>query len=284
METIKSLEKIGFETLSESFAEAFIDYDVRITKKELQILLARRGFVPELSFGAFDGERLVSFTFNSIGFFNGIKTAYDTGTGTIKEYRGKGLATKIFEYSIPILKNAGASQYLLEVLQHNTKAISVYQKLGFEVNREFNFFVRKMDEINPGKPEMPSGYSLKPISLDYRDQMMSFWDFAPAWQNNFDSVARSLADFTLLGAFDDRKLVGYIVFAPETGDITQIAVDKKYRRRGIASSLLAEVAKGNKHQNIKLLNAEIGCDSIREFAESKGILLRGRQFEMIRQL
>lgn len=284
METIKSLEKISFETLSESFAEAFKDYDVQITKKELQILLTRRGFVPELSFGAFDDKRLVSFTFNGIGYFNGIKTAYDTGTGTIKEYRGKGLATKVFEHSIPILKNAGAAQYLLEVLQQNTKAVSVYQKLGFEVSREFNFFVSQTDELNLESPKINSKYTLKPISLDYSDQMMSFWDFSPAWQNSFDAVARCLTDFKIAGMFDGQKLAGYCIFEPVTGDITQIAVDKGYRRKGIASALLAEAAKDNRHKNIKLINAEIGCDSIRQFAESRGIVLRGKQFEMIRLL
>jgi ribosomal protein S18 acetylase RimI-like enzyme len=284
METIKSLEKISFNSLSESFAEAFKDYDVHISKNELKIMLSRRGFVPELSFGAFDDERLVSFTLNGIGNFNGAKTAYDTGTGTIKDYRQRGLATKIFEYSIPVLKNAGVTQYLLEVLQHNTKAVSVYQKLGFEVSREFNFFVRRMDEINLGKRKMQLEYLLKPINLDYHSQMMNFWDFQPAWQNSFDSVMRRLTDFKLLGVFEDMKLVGYCIFEPITGDLTQIAVDKKYRRQGIASALLSEVAKENKHQNIKLINTEIGSESIIQFAESKGITLKGRQFEMIRQL
>ena len=284
METIKSLEKISFNSLSESFAEAFKDYDVHITKNELKIMLSRRGFVPELSFGAFDDERLVSFTLNGIGNFNGAKTAYDTGTGTIKDYRQRGLATKIFEYSIPVLKNAGVTQYLLEVLQNNTKAVSVYQKLGFEVSREFNFFIREMDEIILGKCKMPSEYELKHIGLEYREQMMNFWDFQPAWQNSFDSIMRRLTDFKLLGAFEDMKLIGYCIFEPITGDLTQIAVDRKYHRQGIASALLAEVAKENKHSNIKLINAEIGCVSIIQFAESKGITLKGRQFEMIRQL
>jgi ribosomal protein S18 acetylase RimI-like enzyme len=284
METIHSLDKISFDTLADSFSEAFKDYDVHISKNELSIMLSRRGFVPELSFGAFDGERLVSFTLNGIGHFNGAKTAYDTGTGTIKDYRQRGLATKIFEYSIPVLKNTGVTQYLLEVLQHNTKAVSVYQKLGFEVNREFNFFVQKMDEINLGKCKMQSGNELKSIGLEYREQMMNFWDFQPAWQNSFDSVMRRLTDFKLLGAFEDMRLVGYCIFEPITGDLTQIAVDKKYRRRGIASGLLAEVAKENKHQNIKLINTEVGCESIEQFAVSRGILLKGRQFEMIRQL
>ncbi len=94
-------------------------------------MLSRRGFVPSLSFGIFEGDKLISFTLNGIGQFNGEKTAYDTGTGTIKEYRGRGLASKIFTDSLPFLKQAGVSQYLLEVLQHNTNAVGVISKTRF---------------------------------------------------------------------------------------------------------------------------------------------------------
>jgi len=141
-----------------------------------------------------------------------------------------------------------------------------------------------MGEINLEARKLPSKYHLKPISLDYSEQLASFWDFQPSWQNSFDSVTRSLTDFKLLGAFEGANLIGYCIFETNTGDITQIAVDKNYRRQGIASVLLAEVAKSNRHPGIKLINAESGCESILKFAESKRILLKGQQFEMIRKL
>jgi ribosomal protein S18 acetylase RimI-like enzyme len=267
-----------------SFSEAFNDYEVQITKDEFQVMLLRRGFVPELSFGAFDQDRLVSFTLNGIGTFNGVKTAYDTGTGTIKEYRQKGLATRIFEYSIPILKNAGVSQYLLEVLQHNHKAVSVYQKLGFKVCREFNYFRQGLEEINTDLKTGQEKFDFSQITLNNREQMRSFWDFTPSWQNSFDSISRCSSDFIKVGAIEGLNMVGYCIFEPNTGDITQIAVDRKYRRQGIGTGLLAEVMKHIKCKSIKLINAEIGHDSIRHFVESKGILLKGKQYEMLKPL
>jgi ribosomal protein S18 acetylase RimI-like enzyme len=81
-----------------------------------------------LSFGAFKNEDLLAFTFNGIGEYHGIKTAYDTGTGTLKEYRGQGLAKCIFQHSLPFLEEAGIRQYLLEVLQHNEGAVALYKK------------------------------------------------------------------------------------------------------------------------------------------------------------
>ncbi len=142
-------------------------------------MLTRRGFVPELSFGAFDGDRLVAFTYG-IGVFSGKKMAYDTDTGTIEEYRGQGLATKIFNYSVSYLKQAGINHYLLEVLQHNPKAVSVYTKVGFEVNREFNYFSESMEKISLNSKGLPSDYLIKAIDLSNKELMASFWDFVPS--------------------------------------------------------------------------------------------------------
>ena len=98
---IKSLNNICLDELFEAFEQAFADYEVQLSKVELSTMLKRRGFDPKVSFGAFDENKLVSFTCNGIGNYYGKPTAYDTGTGTLKDWQGKGLATRVFEYSIP---------------------------------------------------------------------------------------------------------------------------------------------------------------------------------------
>ena len=98
---IKSLKNTSFDELFEAFRQAFAEDEMQLNRAELQAMLKRRGVDPEFSFAAFDGDKIVSFTCNGIGDFNGIRTAYDTGTGTLKDYRGTGLATRVFESSIP---------------------------------------------------------------------------------------------------------------------------------------------------------------------------------------
>ena len=110
---IKSLEKTDFDTLFRAFGRAFADYEVQLNAEQLRAMLTRRGFDPALSFAAFDGAQIAAFTLNGIGNFNGVPTAYDTGTGTLKEYRGTGLGTEIFRHSMPHLRRAGVGQYLL---------------------------------------------------------------------------------------------------------------------------------------------------------------------------
>lgn len=280
---IKSLGNTDFEIIIKAFERAFADYDVQLNAAELKSMWKRRGFNPDLSFAAFESNDIVAFTLNGIGFFNGMKTAYDTGTGTLKEYRGQGLATKIFEFSIPYLKKANINNYLLEVLQHNTKAVSVYKNLGFEVTREFNYFYWENELIkNELSSEVPC--FIEKIDIEKYRFVSDFWDFYPSWQNSFESIQRASNDFVCLGAFVDNKLAGYCVFEPNSGDVTQIAVDKPFRRKKIASLLLQQMSKLNKISKMKLVNADISCTSIVDFLKSKNINIAGKQFEMINKI
>ena len=284
METIKSFKRISFNALFEAFNEAFLDYEVQLNKIELQSMLHRRGFVPELSFGAFKEDKIIAFTLNGIGFFNGVKTAYDTGTGTLKEYRGQGLASKIFSHSIPFLKDAGVSQYLLEVLQHNAKAVSIYKKLGFEVSREFNYFLRNNGNMRFCSKIANPAYKVKRMDLSQAESLSEFCDFNPSWQNSFESIFRKTDDFKAIGMFNDHKPLGYCILETISGDITQIAVDRKYRRKGIGTQLIKEILKYNLHDSVKIINTEVDCESITGFLQSNSIPLCGKQFEMLKQL
>jgi len=284
METIKSLKGISVDVIFKAFNEAFRDYEMQLNKEELHTMLNRRGFVPELSFGAFKDDEIIAFTLNGIGSFKGVKTAYDTGTGTLKEYRGQGLASKIFSHSIPFINDAGVSQYLLEVLQHNTKAVSIYKKLGFKVSREFNYFLQNNGNIGFCSKIANPAYKVKRMDLSQAESLRDFCDFNPSWQNSFESIFRKTDDFKVIGIFNEHKPLGYCILELGSGDITQIAVDRKYRRNGIGTQLIKEILKYNLHDSVKIINTETDCESITGFLQSNSIPLCGKQFEMIKQL
>lgn len=284
METIHSLENTPEDLLYEAFSEAFKDYEMQLSKRELLRMLHRRGFRPQLSFGAFDGNRLVAFTFNGTGLFGERYTAYDTGTGTLEAYRGKGLARRIFDHSIPHLKHAGISRYLLEVLQHNHSAVSLYRKLGFRVTREFNYFSEETALIRKVTPIQDPSVTVSPVKLTEKKQMSSFWDQEPSWQNSFESVERAPEEFLILGARRENRLVGYIIFEPASGDITQLAVDPRFRRRGIGTLLLSRALSSNEFHGVKAINYTTDQTEFSRLMESFGISWKGKQFEMVKDL
>lgn len=279
---IKSLAHTGFDTLAEAFSAAFADYEVRFDRSELKRMLKRRGFDPSLSFAAFDGPRIVSFTLNGIGRYDGIRTAYDTGTGTLPAWRGQGLSAAIFRHSLPFLREAGVCRYLLEVLCHNAPAVSVYRKMGFGVSREFLCFRFGKAQITDCRPvDSPCAYAIRPLELATFDPPAGFEDFLPSWQNSAGSVARSPEDFVALGTFDGDRLVGYGILDPTSGDLTRIGVDRRDRRQGIGSALLAAMARRADSDALKVINVDTACTSLSGFLAHWGILPASRQFEMV---
>ncbi len=279
---IRSLDGISFERLYKAFESAFADYEINVDRTELKSMLKRRGFEPSLSFAAFSGDDIVAFTFNGVGpSYNGRLTAYDTGTGTIKEFRGRRLAGKIFSHSIPLLKNAGVEYYLLEVLRHNESALRIYENLGFEILREFDFFSQTKHLVDRNFSHGSVDCAIVPLQTDDIMAAQSFLDFRPSWQNDIQSIKRAGNDLVKLGATVDSVLAGFCVFSPKSGDITQIAVAPPFRRQGIASSLLKRALEMIEYESVKVINVESPSPALDAFLASKGIPLAGKQYEMI---
>jgi len=281
---ITSLENLPFGRVTGAFMEAFADYDTQWDAGQIEAMFRRRGFDPSCSFAAFDGDRIVAFTCNGVGDFCGRRTVYDTGTGTVKEYRGRGLAAAIFEHALPLLRERGMEQYLLEVLQHNAKAVSVYRKLGFEIRREFAFFSQTNSAVESRLPGSGPSFEIVPVRLEEHPEFIGFGDFQPSWQNGFDSIRRAGGDIVCLGARAGEQMAGYLAFAPDSGDVAQLAVDPRFRRRGAGSLLLQRALELNRGPAIKIINTELGCVSVEGFLAAKKIPIRGKQFEMVRRL
>jgi len=282
---IRNLKNVGFDDVFHAFERAFCDYAISFGKDEVRSMLKRRGFNPGLSFAAFDNGEIVAFTLNGTGIYGNVATAYDTGTGTIKEYRGKGLAQEIFTHSIPYLKQSGIERYVLEVLQDNVKAISVYRKLGFSVTREFDCFRQetgKVSRLEVCDKVLP--IEVAELAFERVAEASGFCDFCPSWQNSFDSIERAGGDVVCLGAIVAGKVVGYCVFDPMTGDLSQIAVAHSYRRKKIASRLLYEAVSRIPANGIKALNIPPDCTSLEGFLMRNNLMLTGKQFEMAMQL
>ncbi len=281
---IESLEEAPFDLIYNAFSSAFDDYEVKLNKQQLTKMLKRRGFDPGLSFAFFDNQKIVSFILNAVGNFRGIATAYDAGTGTLKEYRGKGLATTLFDYSIPFLRKRNISRYLLEVIQNNIGAVSVYKNVGFSVTREFSYYVREKSKLTSVE-NVTGEFDLRKVGeLNQTADPSLFWDFYPSWQNGYDAIERDPERFEIIGAYDGQTLTGYCVHEPESGDITQIAVNKNYRRKKIATNLFNAAVSNSSSNTIRVINTETSSHAINDFLISVGMEKRGKQFEMIKNI
>jgi len=270
---IKTLSSVQFNEIHRAFANAFSDYVVPfdLSVDELEYMFERRGYDLSLSFGAFEGEKLVGLTVNGIGNWNGKPTAYDSGTGVIKDYRKRGIAKKMFSESLPVLKSNGIEQYLLEVIKSNTGAFNLYKKEGFKVVRELDYYHINKYDIIYRKPIDQSGFKFRVIEKPDWKLLKSFWDFQPSWQNSIDSLKRKIEFLKILCAYKNSELAGYGIIESHTGDIPLIAVSGKYRRKGLASSLFRVIINYSDVQSLKLINADSSYGPFKDFMRSMEI-------------
>ena len=292
MLSIRSLKDISPLKIAEAFESAFADYAVSFDKQELFAIWIRRGLNNTLSFAAFEDNRtdedsrIVGFTLNGIGYFNGILSAYDTGTGVVKAYRGQGLSKEIFMHALPYLKEVGIQQYVLEVMMDNEPALAVYKDMGFEVSRTFNCYKCSDVDVLIHALEVGSDTKLQDVciqqaSVESVSKLDAFIDFNPSWQNSFESLIRADEDVSCLTAMHQGEVIGYCVFDPVSGDLSCLAVKREFRGQGIGSILLRVMVRYVENDSVKCLNVGGSCSGISSFLEKRGFDLLCQQYEMI---
>ena len=286
--TILLRQLIGtpLKLIHETFQKAFTDYvePFDLTFDEFKYMIERRGCDLKLSFGAFHNSKLVGFTLNGIGLWNGKLTAYDTGTGIIKDFRKKGIATRMFNESLPILRKNNIKQYLLEVICTNIGAYELYKKAGFTVVREFDYYISAIDKIKLNAEREQNAFQIGEINYPDWELLISFWEFHPSWQNSIDSIIRKIEHFKFLGLFKNEVLIGYGIIEKASGDIPQFAISKTSRRKGAATFLFKHLMNYSNAGRIKIINYDKAYQPFKKFMESINLHSGIGQYEMIMDL
>lgn len=284
MFNFKTLENTNIEVVHEAFVCAFSDYEVKIDLPlwKFKQMLRRRGYAPQMSIGAFADDALVGFVLNGQRKWNGYPTVYDIGTAVVKEYRKQGITSNILPKMKELMKENGIEYYLLEVLQSNKSAFELYKKQGFEITREFACF--KLDKNNYIPSTSFEVQHVERFDETEWEQLTVFWDYTPSWQNSIDSVNAAADIFVYSIVRVDAKIVGYGIIDKKTGDIPQIAVDRQYRGKGIARSIIADLLKNTESKQVGILNVDEQFKSAKNFLIKSGFEYSVAQYEMILKL
>lgn len=279
------LDESYFNVLLLKFREAFSDYahQFDLDSDRFRNHLALNAVDLDRSVGCFDGDLMVGFSLNGFGDWNGRPTVYDAGTGVIPPHRRRGASEAMFRFQIPVFREAGIEQYLLEVITHNDPAVHLYKKLGFRIERELVF----MEANGSLTPENcpTDAVEVRVIGSDDLDRLSALWNTAPSWQNSNEAVARSGPLRRILGAFIEGGCVGYVAYSTGLGRIAQFAVDTNHRRKGIGSRLLAEMqSELTPGEKMQVINLDKKLTDAVRFFERRGFHIALTQYEMIMPL
>ena len=279
------LDESYFLRVYDAFIAAFGDYVIPFDLSEQQFRnhIALNAVELESSVGMLDNEKLVAFTLNGFGLWNGRRTVYDAGTGVLPEFRRRGLGITMFDVMMPIFKDRGYEQCLLEVITTNKNAISMYEKLGFGKIRTLSL-LELTGEVNFG-PDAVIDVELRDIDHPDWEFLQTFWDGEPSWQNSVSAVERSRLNKRFVGAFHEGDCLGYIIYSSGNGRIAQIAVDPNYRGLGIGSLLLKKLlAEHTGDSAPQVINIDRSLHEAMTFFENRGFKTKLSQFEMIRAI
>ncbi|MEO9872733.1 GNAT family N-acetyltransferase [Ekhidna sp.] len=269
---IRLLTEGDFEKLFYTFKMAFTENEVRFqpTFKEFSYRIHKKLlFDRAISSASFDGNEMTGFILHSSNIYQGIPTAYNGGTGVLPGFRNQKTAEQMYEFLIPKIQAKFLARILLEVIETNQKAIALYEKLGFVFKRRFRCYKMTRSITSFSEIDVVQG-SISDVNFDFND-------FEPSFIDSSNHIQKG--DEKIYVAKKENSVVGYVIFQPHLGRISQLAVDRIHRHKGVGDALLA-TAKASSEKPLTIMNIpddEIAFDS---FLKKYGFQNQVNQYEM----
>lgn len=276
---IESCAKVDPCDLHTAMVAAFSDYIVPMkpTFEQFVFMLRHRGYSDIHSHVALTSRsRIASFWLCSAPDVFG--NAYTIATGTLPEHRRKRLLARMLSSVSKTLKTDGATVLSLEVIEGNIAARTAYGKLGFTPKKDLLCW-DVPPETQP-KPDV-SGKRVEPLTLDGLPKIDDgFFDFTPTPQNSLAAMSRIREDVRVFACKDEGEIVGWAVLIRPSNTISQLAVRRDCRCRGVGAALFSKLAEEASGATLKVINADASDDTFACFFEKRGACEFVRQLEM----
>lgn len=131
---IQKLSDCTFTEITNVWNEAFSNYTVNFQNSvdQLSSMIGKKDLLPLCSLVAFDGNRPIGFVLNAVKPINGVKTAWNGGTGVSVKYQGQGIGNLLMEATMDIYYKESVEVASLEVLTDNVQGVKLYERWGYE--------------------------------------------------------------------------------------------------------------------------------------------------------
>ncbi len=203
--TVRNLSHQTLDEVLDCFLLAFDNYFVPLPKDRDYFIRRWQAAGVDLSssYGMFDQGQMVGFILNAVGRRLGYKTAFNTGTGVLPQYRGKGITKSIYQFALPDLKKQGFERSTLEVITQNVAAIKAYQSVGFVINKHYKCF-KGIIQVT-----VPEGWSIIEIPMEQVDWTALPLQHLYSWDNQPETLVDG--SYQMYHVYFQDKLESYFI-------------------------------------------------------------------------
>ena len=284
--SVRFLYESDFKVMHKCFLESFKDYAADISYMTQEILLNRMemGRVSITNcIGAFYKNRMIGFINVGIGLLEGKLSAWDGGTGVIKEFRGRGVTGKMFNLVKERLTELKVQNFYLEVFQGNVSAIKAYKKENFEIVREFECL--DLDSFNQLNDTNTDIYEIKDLSKEDLKRYTKWISYKPSWEYSLESTLNISSNLVIKGVFKSGDCIGFAAFNNMLNWISMIGFtpesDVEQTIKILLKSLIPHL--GKKSNKIGINNIESNTE-IYQLLKKVDFKLAVKQYEMVLKL
>lgn len=273
------MKKTDTKNLYEAFNQAFSGNSVsfKLTMEQFEKRILDKIHIQNNVSGILldDSQRIIGFALHTISNIEGIQIAYNGGTGVIPSYRGKRVAGKLLGNTLRLLKERNVNKVLLEVITTNKPAIQLYESFGFSFKRQLKCFklIEEIKSIENKRIKIKESSELK-------STYESFWSYPTTFLDSSEHLKHNIANENILEAHLNGQLVGYIIFQPLIGRVSQLAVDRSFRNQGVAKSLISYAQQLCSQNHMTIMNVPEEQESSIVAIQKMGFRNEVDQYEM----
>lgn len=268
---IRNLEHSSFKEIYQCFTDAFANYVIPLQFDEA--MTRERWNLADvdyrLSYGAFDGDHLVGFILN-------IKIndeLFNFGTGVIATHRGQRIVEKLYQ---KITEEQNFKIYSLEVIKQNSKALRIYQALGFTIKRDL---ISLQGTININN-QVKKGFKYKVLPLNTTQEQETLRLYQPSIENSMEILMRHRENYELHELRVDQKLLAYVVYQPKLGSIKEIGalhpIDENL------DQLMLEMKMNG--EKLRVMNIDATASELISYFCDRDVNIFVSQYEMVKKL
>lgn len=225
MITIKRLAECTIADAAAAWNKGFSDYYVQMSLSVDDFVnrISTLGLSPTHSIVAWADGEPVGIILNGFRQLGGKRVAWNGGTCVAPAYRKQGVGRAMLATALQIYREEGAQIALLEAFRQNTRAISLYEELGYQITDRLLFLQTTEPTIlSPFAPQ-DGPYQIKHgIPADV--QRLPFYQSNVPWQTQW----QMMRDGEAVLVQDERgETVGYALYKrafDEAGKVTTITL------------------------------------------------------------